>query len=248
MWHPRYARPPLTGGHHAARGTGVCRHLRHRGARSRQGLSGQRDRCATTQGHRLDAFQPDADRVRADPRHAVRHRRRSDDRARSGGGGARGLRRRFRARAFLSRRYPQHRRHAVGVLPARVPAPRHRGGERGVGPAPGRRVRAGVRLYRQPASRRRRVQSERVSPPGDVRREFRRGDACRRRHAGFVSCRIWHAAVRGDGGAGSCTDRGRPCGDHARDGAGGGASAWVSGVVLADARGVRASATACTST
>ena len=47
-----------------------------------------------------------------------------------------------------------------------------------------RGVRAGVRLYRQPAPRRRRLQPERVPPPGHLRRKLHRRAARRRRDTG----------------------------------------------------------------
>ena len=65
---------------------------------------------------------------------------------------------------------------------------------------------------------------------------------------GLVSGRIRHAPVRGDGGAGAGADRGRPCGDHPRDGARRGASARASAHRSRRCRRRRASATACTST
>ena len=168
---PRYAaRSHAKGERHAARGTGLCRHLRHRRPCPRQGVSRAGDRCTPAEGHRLDAFQPDADRIRADPGHAVRHRGRSDDRPRSRGRGARRFRRRLRARALLPRRHPQHRRNSLGMLPARIPPPRRRRIGCGLRAAADRRLRAGVRLHRQPAARRRRLQPERLPPPGHVRR------------------------------------------------------------------------------
>ena len=59
---------------------------------------------------------------------------------------------------------------------------------------------------------------------------------------------IRHAPVRGDGGADVRTDRGRPRGDHPRDGARGGASARVTAHRSRRCPRRPASATACTST
>ena len=146
-----------------------------------------------------------------------------------------------RAGTFLPRRHPQHRRLALGVLPARVPAPRPRR-------AGGRR--AGLRLiaafeqefvYTGNRGSRRatrtawarsaaravsaRASSPRCAPPAWRRTRFlpEYGDA----------------AVRGDGGAGARADRRRPRGDHPRDGARRGAPAGSPRDVLADARGGR---------
>ena len=74
---------------------------------------------------------------------------------------------------------------------------------------------------------------------GTFGESFVAAHARRRRGAGLVPRRIRHAAVRGDRGASARTDRGRPRGDHPRDGARRGASARVPRLVLADARGVR---------
>ncbi len=102
-----------------------------------------------------------------------------------------------------------------------------------------RRLRAGIRLYRQSAARWRLLQPGRVPSPGYVRRELRCRHARRRRHAGLVSSGIRGAPVRGDGGAEPRTDRSRSGGDHPRDGAGGSASPWPSRVLHTDARGIR---------
>ena len=57
--------------------------------------------CAAPQGHRLDPLQPDADRIRADLGHPVRHRRRPDDRARAPRPRCGSISRRQRCRTFL---------------------------------------------------------------------------------------------------------------------------------------------------
>ncbi len=81
-----------------------------------------------------------------------------------------------------------------------------------------RRLRAGIRLYRDRGSARPRLQSQCVPPPGSLRRELRRGASRSRRHARLLPHRIRSAPVRGDGRACARARSSGPCRDHPRDG------------------------------